>query len=286
MEQNWLSQSTTGVSEERSPLRQTMDANAPAYMHRRWLKSRSTRWDYAMTRHTLLEELQPRPHERILEIGCGPGTWTREVVPLCKEMVAVELSEGMVGLAKQYTTPHHVQFIHEDFLKSRPEGKFDKIFSLRAIEYMGDHRLPAAKIADLLAPGGTIVLVTKTRFSLWRGRMRLLHRWEHSKNPGDPSRSVPQTLLSPGQIAAAYKPYGITVERVRPVITRLPIFQNGFYEIPIIPNAIASPFLFLATGTYKVASHMPKFLAPVPLAISESFCITLRAQTLGQQSNS
>ena len=261
---------------------------ARAYMFRRWLRSRATRWDYRMTLRTLLEELRPGPDENILEIGSGPGTWTREVASRAKKVVAVDISENMIAEALGHTRGLPVQFIHSDFLESSPEGLFDKIFSLRAIEYISDRDMLARKIAGLLAPGGTVVLVTKTRFSVWRGRMRLLDPgswplpWVYRRRGGHNDRDQgtmhsPQFLPSPGQLARAFEPYGLAVTKVRPVVIRFPIFKGGFYEFPIIPDALAPPFLGLSSILFKLCSYSQRFIASPLLLLSESYSITLKS---------
>lgn len=268
-----------------NPVRASINKVASEYMSRRWQKSRVARWDFGVTRKTLLNDLRPRPSDRILEIGCGPGTWTREVAESCKEVVAVDISENMITEAIRYTDGLPTRFIHGDFLESSPPGRYDKIFSCRAIEYIPDRALLAEKIADLLAPGGRVVLITKTRFSLWRGRMRLVYRRAPvlrqvgkmvGKGP-EPDPHVRQYLPSPGQLATAFAPYGLAPVSVRPVVIRFPLFRNGFHEIPLIPEMLAAPFLLPFSMLHAIGRHMPRQMAPLPLLVSESFCITLEA---------
>ena len=269
------------------------NGTASGYMYRRWLKSRVTQWDYDMTRRTLLEELKPAPGDRVLEIGSGPGTWTREVASRAKEVVAVDISEDMNAQSRRYTQGLPVQFIHSDFLEANPEGPFDKIFSVRAIEYIRDRNTLARKISHLLAPGGTVVLITKSRFSVWRGRMRLMNpwswpipglsrmgRWKDWRMGRRIIRDAGggQFLPSPGQLVRAFEPYGLVPTQVRPVVIRVPIFQHGFYEIPIIPHVLSAPVLRAFSLLYKWGSRVPGRLSFLPLLLSESYCITLEKQ--------
>lgn len=267
----------------RSPVRLSTNRTAPEYLERRWFHSRATRWDYRMTKRTLLDELRPMARERMLEIGCGPGTWTREVAARSREVVAVDISENMIAEARKFTHGLPVNFIHSDFLASKPEGAFDKIYSARAIEYIRDQDLLAKKIASLLAPGGTVVLITKTRFSIWRGRTRLLYkclplagRLLNRSRSEPPAPGVHQYLPSPEQLIRAFAPYGLVPLRVRPVVLRLPVFMNGFHEYPLVPDLLAPPLLEPCTLLHHLSARLPKALSAVPLLFSESFCITLR----------
>lgn len=264
--------------------RRFLDTRSSAYMQRRWLRSPATRWDYNITRRTILEELQPGPDDRVLEIGCGPGTWTREVAQLCREVVAVDISESMIQSAQIYTEGLPVSFVHSDFLKSRLQGKFDKVFSARAIEYMEDWDLLARKIARLLRPGGTAVLVTKTRLSIWRGRTRLVYgRWPFGWlrklgiAPEARPREVPrQYVHSPGQLVRYFAPHRLGLVNIRPVVVRLPIFKDGFHELPIAPRWLEGPLLRSFSALYEASLGTPRSLLFVPMLLSESYCATLR----------
>ncbi len=281
------SQPTSSASQDRpiSVVARANDRAAASYMHRRWLKSAAMRWDYRVSRRVLMEELKPMPADRIMEIGCGPGTWTREIASECRELVAVEISANMIAQASRYVQGLPVDFINSDFMLSNPEGKFDRIFSSRAIEYIADKEHLAQKISQLVVPGGTVVLITKTRFSLWRGRMKLLYRsWPFNKKTSaertrsdEDSSSVRQYLPSPGQLSRAFAKCGFVTTNVRPVVMRLPICQQGFHEIPIVPDFLAPPFLAVASLLFEAGSHLPKKLAFLPLWFSESSCITLKS---------
>jgi SAM-dependent methyltransferase len=268
------------------PLEQYMDHLAPDLLRHRWFRSVATSWDYEVTRLSLLEALVPGPDDRILEIGCGPGTWTREVAARCEWLTAVDLSGKMIAEARKNVQGLPVQFIHSDFLQSRTEGKFDKVFSVRAMEYIPDKAQLAGKIAELLAPGGRVVLTTKSRFSMWRGRNRLVYgawpKLSHSNGaPGglrrDGKLGFSQSFSSPGDIARMFAPYGIVPVQVRPAVLRPPVFKNGFDEFPVIPNTLAPQLLDLLKYVWGAASRLPGWLAFFPLFFSESYCITLES---------
>lgn len=252
---------------------------APVHIERRWLRSHATRWDYRVTHSALLEELKPKPRDRVLEIGCGPGTWTREIAMLSKEVVAVDISASMIEEARKRTHGLPVTYIHSDFLSCEPRGKFDKIFAVRSTEYIADRDLLARKAAELLAPGGTVVIITKTRFSIWRGRLRLLNLRTglSADREGTGTLRPRQYHSSPQQLARAFKPYGLYLTRVRPVVFRPPVFREGFHEVPIIPDSVAKPCLDFFSLLHRVVSRTPRALVALPLLLSESYCITLKS---------
>ena len=251
-----------------------MNDVAAQYLNKRWFKSRVARWDYRQARRVLLEELSPALGDQVLEIGCGPGTWTKEVAPLVRNVVAVDISPEMIEGAKEYTKGLRTGFVNADSLEADVEGRFDKIFSSRAIEYIADLDALAKKIGGLSKPGGRTVLITKTRFSLWRGRMRLVYRRERRSGEGGPIAR--QYLRSPGQLSEAFARYGFTTLRIRPVICRAPVFQEGYHEFPLVPDKVAAPFLALFQFLYSLSLRLPDRLMFLPLAMSETCCVTLQ----------
>jgi trans-aconitate methyltransferase len=103
---------------------------------------------------SLLEWLAPRPGERILDLGCGEGQLTMELVTRGAEVVGVDGSPEMVaaacarGLDAQVMDGQDLQF----------ESEFDAVFSNAALHWM--RRDPAAVLAGVwraLKPGGRFV---------------------------------------------------------------------------------------------------------------------------------
>ncbi len=77
------------------------DADAAGYFTHRWDRNVVTRADFACTRDLLLKLLRPEGAGRLLEIGCGPGTWTSIVLPMCDAVTALDISSGMLAEARK-----------------------------------------------------------------------------------------------------------------------------------------------------------------------------------------
>lgn len=83
--------------------------------------------------HALRDVLDKLHFEKVLEIGCGTGKNTEYLVTRAKSITAVDLSEGMLSVAKQKIASDKVVFQQADI--SQPsvfsEGKHDLVtFSL------------------------------------------------------------------------------------------------------------------------------------------------------------
>ena len=152
------------------------DKSAKDYKFAQWEKTNISRFDHNLTKKSLLKFLRPNKNDKILEIGCGPGTWTKLVSGSCKELTAVDVSKKMLKEAKMYCLNKNVSFIHGDFMKLNFNQKFDKIFAVRAIEYVENKDKLLEKMNSLLKVNGKIVLITKSKPCLWNVKQDKIHR--------------------------------------------------------------------------------------------------------------
>ena len=97
------------------------------------------------------------PPSKILEIGCGTGRHTKKLVDFGHELTAIDISEGMLEIAKSKIKS--AQFIHGNFLEYNFNGqKFDFIIMALVLEHLPDKEIVFAKIAELLTSGGKFFL--------------------------------------------------------------------------------------------------------------------------------
>jgi 2-polyprenyl-3-methyl-5-hydroxy-6-metoxy-1,4-benzoquinol methylase len=114
-----------------------------------------------------LGELIPRiPHgKRILEIGCGIGRISEvihaRVAP--SFMLAVDYADAAISLAQQRTLDRAatLQFKSLDLtIEDIPDGPYDVVILIDSIYFLGDFAASIKRFYDLLAPGGTMLLVS------------------------------------------------------------------------------------------------------------------------------
>ncbi len=142
------------------------------YIHSRWGDSEIKRRHYRHTEDALRKALARVPSPgNVLEIGCGPAVWTPLFLGAATGATLLDISDEMLRKARarleEWEGGRHadkVRYRCGDFIESEvPDGPFDTIVSSRAFEYMSDKPRFVQKCFDLLAPGGTLVLVTKNR---------------------------------------------------------------------------------------------------------------------------
>jgi trans-aconitate 2-methyltransferase len=111
----------------------------------------------------LIAKLGLRPHEHVLDIGCGDGKVTAELaraVPSGR-VVGIDCSEEMIGFARaQFLDGEHPNLHFEvmDAGALRFAAEFDVVFSSAVLHWVADHRPVLAGVARALRPGGRVLL--------------------------------------------------------------------------------------------------------------------------------
>ncbi len=101
----------------------------------------------------VVELLQPRPGERILDLGCGDGALTEKLVDLGCRVVGVDSSAEQVEAARGLGLDAHVMDGHRLIY----EDAFDAVFSNAALHWMGHPDEVIAGVRRALKSGGRFV---------------------------------------------------------------------------------------------------------------------------------
>jgi SAM-dependent methyltransferase len=98
--------------------------------------------------------------DRVLEIGCGTGQLTRSLLARGLHVTALEPGDRLIRVAEEnLKEAGDVEFVHarlEDM--QLPRERYEAVFSASAIHWV-DPDLSWRKIADALAPDGTLALI-------------------------------------------------------------------------------------------------------------------------------
>ncbi len=125
----------------------------------------ATNWDPELyeARHSfvwqfgqdLLDLLNPKPGERVLDLGCGPGNLTQRIADRGAHVVGLDSSAAMIGQARQNYP--RLQFVLGDAAAMKFDGEFDAVFSNAALHWMLDARAVAGAIGRALKKNGRLV---------------------------------------------------------------------------------------------------------------------------------
>ena len=264
-------------------IRRVFDEASSYYKDLRWEKTRLTRFEKALTQRTLVAELGPERVASALELGCGPGTWTGLLTRRADQVTAVDLSPMMLAQARSTLGEAGISYVNADASKFQAKEKFDRVISVRVIEYIPEWRDVVARIGEAARPGGRAVLITKTKFSVWRGTGR--ERWftagprrlrNRMLGRPQPARDFWQKYVTTRELATALREEGFANVRIRPVIFGLPIFVRGTMQYPIVPEFAEPAFLKAFEAGWSWVSGRGKVLRKASLVLSESYAVSGR----------
>ncbi|MGH2741317.1 MAG: methyltransferase domain-containing protein [Thermoleophilaceae bacterium] len=164
--------------------------------------------DVLRRRKLVYDALGAVPGERILDVGCGPGFYTRELLDQVDPdgaVAGVDSSPQMLAVAERRCEGRENVTFHEGDATALPvdSESFDRALCVQVLEYVEDAAATLTEMHRALRPGGRVVIwdvdwATVSWHTEDPERMaRILAAWdEHLAHP-----SLPRTLS--GSLRAA-----------------------------------------------------------------------------------
>jgi arsenite methyltransferase len=199
--------------------------------------------DVLRRRKLVYEALGARPGDHILDVGCGPGFYSRELLDQVGpdgSVTGIDQSPQMLAVARRRSEGHGNARFEEGDATALPveDGSFDRALSVQVLEYVEDTRAALAEMHRALRPGGRVVLwdvdwATVSWHSEDHGRMaRILAAWDdHLAHP-----SLPRTL------AASLRAAGLEDVRMEGHAFATPELSEETYggaALPVIERYVA-----------------------------------------------
>ncbi len=101
----------------------------------------------------VLALLDPRPGERILDLGCGDGVLTARIAAAGAEVTGIEPAPDLAAEAER----RGLRVWRQDAREPWPEGGFDAVFSNAALHWITDPAPVLAHAFAALRPGGRFI---------------------------------------------------------------------------------------------------------------------------------
>jgi trans-aconitate methyltransferase len=162
-------------------------------------------WQYG---RDLLELLDAKPGERILDVGCGTGQLTAEIAQAGAQVVGTDSSPQMVAAAQGNFPELRFEMIGATALPFSNE--FDAVFSNATLHWIGDQQGAVTAIARALKSGGRFVFEMGGRNNL-RQVMNAGFRALASFGLERPERLCPWFFPSIGEYAVLLESHGLSV---------------------------------------------------------------------------
>jgi ubiquinone/menaquinone biosynthesis C-methylase UbiE len=122
-------------------------------------------------RELILDMLQPRQGELILDAGSGTGIFTGTFVARGANMVGLDISVSMLRRAAEKNAALAGREVAAD-MTTLPFGPevFDKAVSVTALEFIANAKRAVAELFRVTRPGGIVVAATLNSLSPWADR--------------------------------------------------------------------------------------------------------------------
>ncbi len=165
----------------------------------------------------IIQELNRLPDLReLVELGCGTGIYTERIVSKAQGMVATDLSDSLLAVARARIGDHpKVTIQKEDCMAtSFPSESVDSVFMANLIHVIESPNALLQECSRVLRRGGTLVIVTFTgrEMKLWekiKMGLRFIKSW------GKPPAHTHS--FSPEDLASMVKDAGFSIETLKVV---------------------------------------------------------------------
>ena len=162
-------------------------------------------WEFG---RDLLAMLGPKPHERILDVGCGTGQLTAEIAKSGAEVIGLDQSREMIAAAKANYPELHFQVA--DVAAVDFDNEFDAVFSNAALHWVRNQQGAINAISRALKPGGRLVFEMGGRGNIqqvWKAAVQALAEM----GVLNPEKLSPWFYPSIGEYAPMLEERGFTV---------------------------------------------------------------------------
>ncbi|MGI2908991.1 class I SAM-dependent methyltransferase [Tolypothrix sp. VBCCA 56010] len=109
-------------------------------------------WQYG---EDLLQLLNPKQQERILDLGCGTGQLTEKIATSGAVVMGIDNAPAMISKAKQNYP--HIRFNVADARNFQVEQPLDAVFSNAALHWIKEPDAVIRSVHQALKPGGRFV---------------------------------------------------------------------------------------------------------------------------------
>jgi len=124
--------------------REQISSKARAFFDELWMRGDPWEFETSGFEHErfahLLKMLEAGRYQRVLEIGCGAGNFTRRFAPLADQVLALDVSAEAIAKARAAAgAQSHVEFRTANIMEydPKPEGPWDLIVMSETIYYLG-----------------------------------------------------------------------------------------------------------------------------------------------------
>jgi SAM-dependent methyltransferase len=122
---------------------------------------RLLRWSHGSRFRVARELVAPHAGRRLLDYGCGDGTFLSMVRDLFPHAVGAEVDAALAAdAARRFADDAGLRFVHTSALAGEADGSFDVAVCMEVLEHCTPSAVDqvAGDLRRLIAPGGTVIV--------------------------------------------------------------------------------------------------------------------------------
>jgi SAM-dependent methyltransferase len=102
-----------------------------------------------------------RPAGRVLDLACGPASWTPQLLRYATDVTAVDAAPEMLAIAASRITDNRVRFVEADLFAWTPASRFDVVFFAFWLSHVPEERFTTfwSLVAECLTSDGRVFFV-------------------------------------------------------------------------------------------------------------------------------
>jgi SAM-dependent methyltransferase len=238
------------------------------------------RWSRLVARR-FLEWLAVPPESRWLDVGCGTGALSREILEAAspREVVGVDTSAAYVAYARKHVVDDRVRFAVGDARSLRHEAVgFDAVVSGLVLNFVPEPERAVAEMRYVARSGGVVAAYVWD----YAGGMELIrHFWDAAVALDPAARDLDENrrfpLCQPEPLAALFDAAGLRAVDTRAieVPTVFPDFDD--YWSPFLGGQGPAPGYAMSLSEERRARLRERIRAGLPVAPDGSISLVARA---------
>lgn len=106
-----------------------------------------------------LDLLAPQRGERVLDLGCGQGVFSRAMADLGAQVTGVDAAPTLIAKARTYRSRTPIRYFDRDAADLSGMGEFDAASAILCLQNMEHLETVCTSVASVLKPGGRMLWV-------------------------------------------------------------------------------------------------------------------------------
>ncbi|HZZ20307.1 MAG TPA: class I SAM-dependent methyltransferase [Opitutaceae bacterium] len=125
------------------------------------------------------------PDAPIIEVGCGDGSFTRDLSALSSSVTAIDISE--LQIEENARSMPAIRFRQHDVAEPFPfaDGSFDVVWCSEVLEHLFNPLFAMQEMHRILKPGGRLLL-TVPYHGVFKNLLIVLFKWDVHFSPSNP----------------------------------------------------------------------------------------------------